>query len=134
MQAAVEAAKAEAEGKVATLIADLSAAQASCADLSSQLQQSQQDYASKIMVLQEEHQAALQALQAQLLDRQQQLDAAATKAQEDSAAIAAANLRMQEQDSQIEELKQQLAGKVNACSHRTCLFCIQHAGPRPRSV
>lgn len=101
-----------AEDKVTSLTTDLSTAQASCADLNSQLQQSLQGHEASIKGLQEQHQAALDTLQAKLSDQEQQLQAATVKAEEDGAAVTSANQRIQEQDAQIETLKQQIAGET----------------------
>jgi chromosome segregation ATPase len=112
LQADMQAARLAAEAKVVSLTTDLSTAQASCADLNSQLQQSLQAHEASTKSLQEQHQAALDALQAKLSDQEQQLQAAAVKAEEDRGAMAAANQRIQEQDAQIENLKQQMAGEA----------------------
>jgi hypothetical protein len=127
LQAAMQAHRLEAEAKVASLTTDLSAAQASCADLNSQLQQSLQGHEASKKSLQEQHQAALDTLQVKLSDQEQQLQAASAKAEEDKAAMAAASHRILERDAQIKNLKHQLAGDtwVWECVLHTLIKAMQ---------
>jgi hypothetical protein len=60
------------------------------------------------------------ALQASMSDQSLQLQASSVKAEEDKAAMAAAIQRTQEQDAQIENLKQQLAGENLGLNSETC--------------
>jgi hypothetical protein len=70
--------------------------------------------------LQEQHQAAQHAMQAQLSNQALQLQAAGVKAEEDKAAMAAADQRAQQQDAQVENLKQQMAGENLGLNLETC--------------
>jgi chromosome segregation ATPase len=111
LQAAAQAANSEAEAKIASLTTQLSTAQTSCADAHSQLQKALTDFASKSKATEEQHHAALAALQLQLSDKDQQLHAAAEKEAECTAAVDEAAARILAQESDINMLNVQLAGK-----------------------
>jgi chromosome segregation ATPase len=114
VQAALNAAKLEAETQVSCLTHDLSAAKAECTSVTTQLQQALQQHESHIKHLAEQHQAALNTLHVQLCDHQQQIQAAAAKSAEDTGALSAANTKIQEQDMDITTLRQQLTGASHA--------------------
>jgi outer membrane receptor for ferric coprogen and ferric-rhodotorulic acid len=112
LQAASTAARAELEAKNTLLHSELKTAQDACAEANGNLQRAQQEHASTVQSLQEKHTAAAAAMQVQLSDHQQQLLAAQTKAEEDSAAATAADQKIQELCGKIEtyDLKQKGVG------------------------
>lgn len=64
----------------------------------------------------EEHETAVLSLKAQVADRDQQLENAAHRAHEVSAALAAQEAQLHDRTAEVTTLKQQLAGE----QHLTC--------------
>lgn len=128
-QAAAQAAASKAESRVASLTTDIGAAQASCAGIQDQLQRTLQDHDAATKLLQLDHQAALHTLQAQLSEQQQLLQAAATKAEEDSTCIAAAGAKVHEQDTLITTLNKKLTGEAQHKGTQHVLSCTAGCSP-----